>query len=32
MMQGKERELWFEDGRWFVAEKVAVSQAPPSNA
>ena len=32
MIQGKERELWFEDGRWFVAAKVAVSQAPPSNA
>ncbi len=32
MMQGKERELLFEDGRWFVAAKVAVSQAPPSNA
>ena len=31
MIQGKERELWFEDGRWFVAAKVAVSQAPPSN-
>lgn len=23
MIQGKERELWFEDGRWFVAAKVA---------
>ena len=22
MIQGKERELWFEDGRWFVAAKV----------
>ena len=32
MIQGKERELWFEDGRWFVAAKVAASQAPPSNA
>ena len=32
MIQGKERELWFEDGRWFVAAKVAVSQEPPSNA
>ena len=32
MIQGKERELWFEDGRWFVAAKVATSQAPPSNA
>ena len=32
MIQGKERELWFEDGRWFVAAKVATKQAPPSNA
>lgn len=32
MIQGKERELWFEDGRWFVAAKVAIKQAPPSNA
>ena len=22
MIQGKERELWFEDGRWFAAAKV----------
>lgn len=28
MIQGKERELWFEDGRWFVAAKVAASQTP----
>ena len=28
MMRGKERELWFEDGRWFVAAKVAASQTP----
>ena len=32
MIQGKERELWFEDGRWFVAAKVATKQTPPSNA
>lgn len=31
MIQGKERELWFEDGRWFVAAKVATKQTPPSN-
>lgn len=28
MIQGKERELWFEDGRWFVAAKVATKQTP----
>ena len=27
MIQGKERELWFEDGRWFVAAKVAIYPA-----
>jgi len=32
MIQGKERELWFEDGRWFVAAKVAAKQASSSNA
>ena len=32
MIQGKERELWFEDGRWFVAAKVVTKQTPPSNA
>ena len=28
MIQGKERELWFEDGRWFVAAKVATKKRP----
>ena len=32
MIQGKERELWFEDGRWFVAAKVTTKQTLPSNA
>lgn len=30
MIQGKERELWFEDGRWFVAAKVT-NENPRSN-
>ena len=32
MIQGKERELWFENGRWFVAAKVVTKQMPSSNA
>ena len=28
MIQGKERELWFEDGRWFVAAKVTKEKSP----
>ena len=32
MIQGKERELWFEDGRWFVAAKVVTKQTPSSDA
>lgn len=28
MIQGKERELWFEDGRWFVAAKVVNEKIP----